>query len=37
MIKGVGLESLWLPTGVLLVMAFVFIGLSVRNFKDRLE
>jgi len=37
MIKGVGLESLWLPTGVLLVMALVFIGLSVRNFKDRLE
>lgn len=37
MIKGVGIRYLWLQTGVLILMALVFIGLSMRNFKDRLE
>jgi ABC-2 type transport system permease protein len=37
MIKGTGLETLWLNTAVLAGMALVFIGLSMRNFKDRLE
>ena len=37
MIKGVGLGYLWKETLILLVMAFVFIGASIRNFKNRLE
>lgn len=37
MIKGVGLETLWLQTLVLVLMAVVFIGLSIRNFKHKLE
>lgn len=36
MIKGVGLAALWKQTLVLLLMAVVFLGLSLRNFKDRL-
>jgi ABC-type multidrug transport system, permease component len=37
MIKGVGLETLWFQTLVLVFMAVVLIGLSVRNFKNKLE
>ena len=37
MIKGVGLRYLWFQTGVLGLMALIFIGLSMRSFKDRLE
>lgn len=36
MIKGVGLSVVWVQTSVLALMAAVFIGLSVRKFKDRL-
>jgi ABC-2 type transport system permease protein len=37
MIKGVGFMYIWKETLVLLVMLFVFIALSVRKFKVRLE
>lgn len=37
MIKGVGIELLWFPTMILGIMALIFIGLSARNFKNRLE
>ncbi len=37
MIKGVGLGYLWKETLILVAMATVFIGVSIRNFKDRLE
>ena len=37
MIKGVGLSALWQQTAILLGMAVIFIGLSIRNFKSRLE
>lgn len=37
MIKGVGLRYLWFQTTVLAAMSLIFIGLSVRNFKNRLE
>ncbi|MDX2134344.1 MAG: ABC transporter permease [Saprospiraceae bacterium] len=37
MIKGVGLEVLWLETVVLAGMALFFLVLSLRNFKDKLE
>ncbi|MCK6694397.1 MAG: ABC transporter permease [Thermoanaerobaculia bacterium] len=36
MIKGVGLDFLWKQTLILLGMATLFIGLSIRNFKNRL-
>jgi len=36
MIKGVGLEVLWRQTLILGGMALFFLGLSLRNFKDRL-
>lgn len=36
MIKGVGLDVLWKQTLVLGGMALFFLGLSLRNFKDRL-
>lgn len=36
MIKGVGLETLWKPTLVLGGMGLFFLGLSMKNFKDRL-
>lgn len=36
MIKGVGLEVLWKQTLVLGGMALFFLGLSLKNFKDRL-
>lgn len=36
MIKGVGLEVLWKHTLVLGAMALFFLGLSLKNFKDRL-
>lgn len=37
MIKGVGLDVLWKQTLVLLGMATLFIAISIRNFKIRLE
>ncbi len=37
MIKGVGLNFLWKETAILLGMATLFIAISVRNFKNRLE
>jgi ABC-2 type transport system permease protein len=37
MIKGTGLMYIWKETLILMVMTVVFIGLSVRNFKIRLE
>lgn len=37
MIKGVGLSFLWKETLILAGMAVLFTGLSVRNFKSRLE
>lgn len=37
MLKGTGLMYVWKETLVLLIMTIVFIGLSVRNFKIRLE
>ena len=37
MIKGTGITYIWKETLVLIVMTMVFIGLSVRNFKIRLE
>ncbi|HSG67961.1 MAG TPA: ABC transporter permease [Bacteroidales bacterium] len=37
MLKGVGLSYIWQETLILLLMTFVFIGLSVKKFKIRLE
>jgi ABC-2 type transport system permease protein len=37
MIKGTGLLYIWKETLILTVMTLIFIGLSVRNFKIRLE
>ena len=37
MLKGSGLQFLWKETLVLLLMISIFIGLSVKNFKVRLE
>ncbi len=37
MIKGTGFANVWKETLVLILMTFVFISLSVRNFKIRLE
>lgn len=37
MLKGVGLTYVWDETLIILGMTFVFIGLSVRKFKTRLE
>ena len=37
MIKGTGLLFIWKETLVLLLMTGIFIGLSIRNFKIRLE
>jgi len=37
MIKGTGLLFIWKETLILTIMTMVFIGLSVRNFKIRLE
>lgn len=37
MIKGVGLNDLWLPTLVLFFMAATLMGISLRNLKPRLE
>jgi len=37
MIKGVGLEVLWKETLILGGMAALFLALSMRNFKDRLD
>jgi ABC-2 type transport system permease protein len=37
MIKGTGLVYIWKETLILIVMTMVFVGLSVRNFKIRLE
>jgi ABC-2 type transport system permease protein len=37
MIKGTGLLYIWKETLILFIMTLVFVGLSVRNFKIRLE
>ncbi len=37
MLKGVGIGHVWKETLILIAMTVVFIGLSVRNFKTRLE
>ncbi|TNE55913.1 MAG: ABC transporter permease [Bacteroidetes bacterium] len=37
MIKGVGLSYIWKETLILIGMAVIFIGVSIRNFKSRLE
>jgi ABC-2 type transport system permease protein len=37
MIKGTGILYVWKETLVLIIMTVVFIGLSVKNFKIRLE
>ena len=37
MIKGTGLMYIWKETLILTTMTLIFIGLSVRNFKIRLE
>ncbi|MBS3806091.1 MAG: ABC transporter permease [Bacteroidales bacterium] len=37
MIKGTGLLFIWKETLILLLMTVIFIGLSIRNFKIRLE
>jgi ABC-2 type transport system permease protein len=37
MIKGTGLMYIWKETLILIIMTLVFMGLSVRNFKIRLE
>jgi len=37
MLKGVGIAYVWKETLILITMTVVFIGLSVRNFKIRLE
>jgi ABC-2 type transport system permease protein len=37
MIKGTGFMYVWKETSVLILMTLIFIGLSVRNFKIRLE
>jgi ABC-2 type transport system permease protein len=37
MIKGTGIFFIWKETLILIFMTLVFIGLSVRNFKIRLE
>jgi drug efflux transport system permease protein len=37
MIKGTGLLYIWKETLILIIMTLVFIGLSIRNFKIRLE
>lgn len=36
MIKGIGLDGLWFQTMVLIGLGLLFIGLSIRNFKDRI-
>jgi ABC-2 type transport system permease protein len=37
MIKGTGIMYIWKETLILITMTAVFVGLSVRNFKIRLE
>jgi len=37
MIKGTGLMFIWKETLILIIMTLAFVGLSVRNFKIRLE
>jgi ABC-2 type transport system permease protein len=37
MLKGTGIEYVWKETLILLTMTFVFIALSIKNFKIRLE
>ena len=37
MIKGTGIMYIWKETLILIIMTFIFVGLSVRNFKIRLE
>lgn len=37
MIKGLGIVSIWKEILILMLMTFIFIGLSLRNFKERLQ
>jgi ABC-2 type transport system permease protein len=37
MIKGVGFEHIWKETLILLGMTVFFMGISIKNFKTRLE
>jgi ABC-2 type transport system permease protein len=37
MLKGIGISYLWKETLVLVVMTAVFIGISVKKFKIRLQ
>ena len=37
MLKGVGMSYIWKETAILVLMVMIFIGLSVKNFKVRLE
>ncbi|MGE5395590.1 MAG: ABC transporter permease [Candidatus Saccharibacteria bacterium] len=37
MLKGTGLQYVWKETLILITMTFIFIALSIRNFKIRLE
>lgn len=37
MFKGTGIEYYWLETAILVGMTIIFISMSIRNFKDRLE
>jgi ABC-2 type transport system permease protein len=37
MLKGVGLESLWFQTSILLIMTILLLSISARKFKKRLE
>jgi len=37
MLKGTGIMYVWKETLILMLMTFVFIALSIKNFKIRLE
>ena len=37
MLKGSGLQYIWKETLIIIIMLVIFIGLSVKNFKVRLE
>lgn len=37
MLKGVGIAQLWKETGILVIMTLIFITISVKNYKIRLE
>jgi ABC-2 type transport system permease protein len=37
MLKGIGIQLLWKETLIMMVMTLIFLGLSIRNYKIRLE